>query len=172
MMKKSYMRMKTMIKQFPLFQEKGSVLIVALVVLALFTLLSVSSTTTTNMEIRITGNENIQKENLYAAEAAAMHCAQDMQDNDLRTSSLAYLNGITSATQTQSDITSLSGYVLSDDVTELPADTAFASVSRGIASGSSLDMTRTRVHEYSVYGWCDSKKNLVIVEVGYRKAFK
>ena len=155
-------------KQFLLCQEQGSVLIVALVVLALFTLLSISSTATTNMEIRITGNENIQKENLYAAEAAAMRCAQDMQDTDLRTSGPAYLNGITSATQTQSDICNLPN----TPFTELPATTAFASVSRGIASGSSLDMTKTRVHEYSVYGWCDSNRNLVIVEVGYRKAFK
>ena len=162
------MRMKTMKKQFLLCQEQGSVLIVALVVLALFTLLSISSTATTIMEIRITGNENIQKENLYAAEAAAMRCAQDMQDNDLRASSPTYLNPITSATQSQSDIYNL----INTPFTELPATTAFASVSRGIASGSSLDMTKTRVHEYSVYGWCDSNRNLVIVEVGYRKAFK
>ena len=164
--------MKTMKKQFLLCQDQGSVLIVALVVLALFTLLSISSTATTNMEIRITGNENIQKENLYAAEAAAMRGAQDMHDNDLRTSSLAYLNGITSPTQTQSHITNLSSYILSDTLTQLPAETRFASVSRGIAAGSSLDMTKTRVHEYSVYGWCNSNKNTVIVEVGYRKAFK
>ena len=167
MMKKSYMRIKTMKKRFLLFQEQGSVLIVALVILALFTLLSVSSTTTTNMEIRITGNENIQKENLYAAEAAAMRCAQDMQDNDLRTSSPGYVNGIESVTQSQSDICDLT----SETLTQFPA-TAFASVSRGIAAGSSLDMTKTRVHEYSVYGWCNGNRNLVIVEVGYRKAFK
>jgi len=162
---------RTMKERLLFFGEEGSVLIVALVVVALFTLLSISSTATTNMEIRITGNENIQKENLYAAEAAAMRGAQDMQDNDLRTSSLAYLNGINSATQSQSDITSLNHYTLSDTLTELPATTAFASVSRGIAAGSSLDMTKTRVHEYSVYGWCNRNKNLVIVEVGYRKSF-
>jgi Tfp pilus assembly protein PilX len=167
-MKKSYMRMKTMKKQFMLCQEQGSVLIVALVVLAVFTLLSVSSTTTTTMQIRISGNENIQKENLYAAEAAAMRCAQDMQDTDLRTSSPTYLNPITSVTQSQSDICDLNN----TEFSELPATTAFASVSRGIASGSSLDMTKTRVHEYSVYGWCDRNRNLVMVEVGYRKAFK
>ena len=160
--------MKTMKKQFLLCQEQGSVLIVALVILALFTLLSVSSTTTTNMEIRITGNENIQKENLYAAEAAAMRSAQDMQDTDLRTSSPTYLNPINSATQSQSDICNLTH----TDFTELPATTAFASVSRGIASGSSLDMTKTRVHEYSVYGWCNRNNNLVIVEVGFWKSFK
>jgi Tfp pilus assembly protein PilX len=167
-MKKSYMRMKTMKKQFLLCQEQGSVLIVALIILALFTLLSISSTATTNMEIRITGNENIQKENLYAAEAAAMRCAQDMQDNDLRASSPTYLNPINSVTQSQSDICDLNN----TEFTELPATTAFASVSQGIASGSSLDMAKIRVHEYLVYGWCNRNKNLVIVEVGYRKSFK
>ena len=161
--------MKPMKKQFLLCQEQGSVLIVALVVLALFTLLSISSTVTTNMEIRITGNENIQKENLYAAEAAAMRCAQDMQDTDLRINRPDYLNGINSDTETQSDIC---GLEKPTTFSELPATTAFASVSQGIASGSSLDMTKTRVHEYSVYGWCDRNRNLVIVEVGYRKAFK
>ena len=155
------------------FGEEGSVLIIALLVLAFFTLLGVSTFSISNMEIRIIGNENTQKQNLYCAEAAAMRCAQHMQDNDLRTSPLGYLNGINSATQTQSDITtSLNSYTLSDDLTELPADTVFASVSRGIASGSSLDMTKTRVHDYAVYGWCDNSNNLVIVEVGYRKAFK
>ena len=163
------MRMKTMKKQFQLSRDQGSVLIVVLVILALFTLLSVSSTTTTNMEIRITGNENIQKENLYAAEAAAMRCAQDMQDNDLRASPPTYLNAINSVTQ--SDIRSCN-FPNSETLTQLPATTAFASVSQGIASGSSLDMTKIRVHEYLVYGWCNRNKNLGMVEVGYRKSFK
>ena len=101
-----------------------------------------------------------------------MRCAQDMQDKDVRTAGLSYLNGINSPTQTQSDIISLDNSILSDTLTELPATTAYASVSRGIASGFSLDMTKTRAHEYSVYGWCNRNNNLVIVEVGYRKAFK
>ena len=159
-------------ERFLFFGEDGSVLIIALLVLAFFTLLGMSTFSISNMEIRIIGNENIQKQNLYCAEAAAMRCAQDMQDKDLRTESLSYLNGINSATQTQSDIISLDNSILSDTLTELPATTAYASVSRGIASGSSLDMTKTRAHEYSVYGWCNRNNNLVIVEVGYRKAFK
>ena len=151
------------------FGEEGSVLIIALLVLAFFTLLGVSTFSISTMEIRIIGNENTQKQNLYCAEAAAMRCAQDMQDQDLSTASLSYLNGINSATHTQSDIISLPQ---SETFAELPATTAYASVSRGIAAGSSLDMTKTRVHEYSVYGWCDRNNNLVIVEVGFRKAFK
>jgi hypothetical protein len=164
------MRMKTMKKKFLLCQDQGSVLIVALVILALFTLLSVSTTTTTNMDIRIIGNENIHKENLYAAEAAAMRCAQDMQDNDLRASiPPTYLNGITTDTQ---DVLHNYGSLNQENFAELPATTAFASVSQGIASGSSLDMTKIRVHEYLVYGWCDRNKNVVMVELGYRKSFK
>jgi len=154
------------------FGEEGSVLIIALLVLAFFTLLGMSTFSISSMEMRIIGNENTQKQNLYCAEAAAMRCSQDMQDQDLSAASLSYLNGINSPTQTQSDIISLNRYILSDTLTELPSTTAYASVSRGIASGSSLDMTKTRVHEYSVYGWCDRNKNLVIVEVGFRKAFK
>jgi hypothetical protein len=168
MMKKLYEE-RSMKERRLFFGEEGSVLIIALLVLAFFTLLGVSTFSITNMEIRIIGNENTQKQNLYCAEAAAMRCAQDMQDKDLGTESLSYLNGINSVTDTQSDIISLPQ---SETFAELPATTAYASVSRGIASGSSLDMTKTRVHEYSVYGWCDRNKNLVIVEVGFRKAFK
>ena len=155
------------------FGEEGSVLIIALLVLAFFTLLGMSTFAISTMEIRIIGNENTQKQNLYCAEAAAMRCSQDMQDKDLSTTTLSYLNGINSVTDTQSDIITLNNkYILSDDPIALPAETVFASVSRGIASGSSLDMTKTRVHEYSVYGWCDRNRNLAIVEVGFRKAFK
>jgi hypothetical protein len=163
---------RTMKERLLFFGEEGSVLIIALLVLAFFTLLGMSTFSISNMEIRIIGNENTQKQNLYCAEAAAMRCAQDMQDEDVSMASLSYLNGITSETDTQSDIISLNRYILSDTLTELPATTAYASVSRGIASGSSLDMTKTRAHEYSVYGWCNRNKNLVIVEVGFRKAFK
>jgi len=151
------------------FGEEGSVLIIALLVLAFFTLLGMSTFSISNMEIRIIGNENTQKQNLYCAEAAAMHCSQDMQNQDLSTASLSYFNGINSPTDTHRQIAQ---DLNSETFAELPATTAYASVSRGIAPGSSLDMTKTRVHEYSVYGWCDRNKNLVIVEVGFRKAFK
>jgi len=151
------------------FGEEGSVLIIALLVLAFFTLLGVSTFSISNMEIRIIGNENTQKQNLYCAEAAAMRCSQDMQDQDLSTATISYLNGINSVTDTHRQIAE---DLNSETFAELPETTAYASVSRGIASGSSLDMTKTRVHEYSVYGWCNRNKNLVIVEVGFRKAFK
>jgi Tfp pilus assembly protein PilX len=168
-MKKSYARMKTMGKTCLFWREEGSVLVVALVFLALFTLLAVSTSSVSHMDIRIIGNENTRKVNLYAGEAAAMRGAQGMEDTDLRAGAPSYLNPINTVTD---DHIRNCTFPNKEAVAELPATTAFASVSHGIAAGSSLDMTKTRVHEYAVYGWCDRNKNLVRVEVGYRKAFK
>ena len=151
-----------------IFGEEGSVLIIALLVLAFFTLLGVSTFSISTMEIRIIGNENTQKQNLYCAEAAAMRCAQDMQDTDLRATSPTHLNAIN--TVSENDIRSCN-FPSQQAFGQLPA-TIYASISQGIAPGSSLDMTKTRVHDYAVYGWCDNNNNLVMVEVGYRKAFK
>jgi Tfp pilus assembly protein PilX len=162
---------RTMREKLLFFGEEGSVLIIALLVLAFFTLLGMSTFSISNMEMRIIGNENTQKQNLYCAEAAAMLCAQDMQDQDLSTASLSYLNGINSVTEEDIQNCSFPGKETIPE-TQLPATTAYASVSRGIASGSSLDMTKTRAHEYSVYGWCNRNNSLVIVEVGFRKAFR
>ena len=99
----------------------------------------------------------------------AMRGAQDMQDTDLRAAAPTHLNPINTVTDNHIRNCSFPGQ---QTFGQLPATTAFASVSRGIAPGSSLDMTKTRVHEYAVYGWCDRNRNLVMVEVGYRKAFK
>ena len=151
-----------------IFGEEGSVLIIALLVLAFFTLLGVSTFSISTMEMRIIGNENIQKQNLYCAEAAAMRCAQDMQDTDLRATSPTHLNAIN--TVSENDIRSCN-FPSQQAFGQLPA-TIYASISQGIAPGSSLDMTKTRVHDYAVYGWCDNNNNLVMVEVGYRKAYK
>jgi Tfp pilus assembly protein PilX len=155
-------------KRLQFFGERGSVLIIALLVLAFFTLLGVSTFSISTMEIRIIGNENTQKQNLYCAEAAAMRCAQDMHDTNLRSTIPAHFNAIN--TVTENDIRNCS-FPSQETFAQLPA-TTYASVSQGIAPGSSLDMTKTRVHDYAVYGWCSSSNNLAMVEVGYRKAFK
>ena len=60
--------------------EDGTVLVLALIMLVLLTLIGISATTTSMIETRISGNERVYKQNFYAAEAAAMHCAQDMEE--------------------------------------------------------------------------------------------
>lgn len=60
--------------------EHGAVLIAALMMLVLLTLLGVSISSTSTMELEIAGNEMRYKENLYRADAAAMECAQILEE--------------------------------------------------------------------------------------------
>ena len=53
--------------------EDGSVLVIALIILSVLTLLGISATTTTEIEIRIAGNERSHKTAFYAAEAAGAY---------------------------------------------------------------------------------------------------
>jgi hypothetical protein len=50
--------------------EDGSVVVVALLILALLTIIGIAAMTTTNVELKISGNEKSYKMALYAAEAA------------------------------------------------------------------------------------------------------
>ncbi|MBN1833555.1 MAG: hypothetical protein JW896_15745 [Deltaproteobacteria bacterium] len=60
--------------------EDGTVLVVALMMLVLLTLLGISISSTSEVELQIAGNEMRYKENLYRADAAAMACAQIMEE--------------------------------------------------------------------------------------------
>ena len=154
--------------------EDGSVLFVALIVLILFTLLGVSSTTTSTIGMHIVGNENLYKQNLYLAEGAAMESARNLKDADLRYNPPGWLLPTVGS--------------VADSITQesFRADNGESSIALTDESGSprahrmaafegaagSLDMTKSRVYAYTVYGWSNLNGRLVIVEVGYRKSFK
>jgi len=55
--------------------EDGSVLVIALIILVLLTLLGISATTTSQIEIQIAENERSHKIAFYAAEAAGAYVA-------------------------------------------------------------------------------------------------
>jgi hypothetical protein len=55
--------------------EKGSVLLVALIMLALLSLIGVAATRTTSTELQIAGNEKFQKIAFYTADAARGYVA-------------------------------------------------------------------------------------------------
>jgi len=155
-------------------REEGSVLVVAVVVLVLLTIIGISASTTSNIEVQIAGNERIYKQNLYKAEAAAMESAYLLKEKDLKTNAptwLKALDGVDESTELPDrdyrTENSLEAKV-SDTNTQ---DAGFLAVSRGIAAGSSLDMKKSSIHDYAVYGWGDDGNGLVIVKVGYRKAF-
>ena len=61
--------------------EDGAVLIVSLMMLVLLTLLGVSISTTSEVEVLIAGNERLQKMTFYQAEGTALEGAQFLKDN-------------------------------------------------------------------------------------------
>ncbi|MFO7784798.1 MAG: PilX N-terminal domain-containing pilus assembly protein [Thermodesulfobacteriota bacterium] len=64
-------------------RERGSVVVIALILLALLTIIGISASRTTEIEIMIAGNERIAKQNLYLAEGAAMRAVQVMDETEL-----------------------------------------------------------------------------------------
>lgn len=168
-MKGSGMRGKTHIKS-----QEGSVLIVALLILILLTLIGISITSTTEVEINIAGNERLYKENLYFAESAAMECAQKMEEAaELSPAIQAWLKGLGSVSK--DNILDDAYWTANGQVSTVDSDTRYLAVEEGVSTDSSLDMTKTRLHSYAVYGrrYNTSRpdQGRSIVKIGFKKAF-
>ena len=68
-----------MFKNFLLLKnEEGSAMLVALMILMVLTIIGVSSSNTTTVELQIVRNDGIYKQNLYLAEAAAQEAIQNI----------------------------------------------------------------------------------------------
>ncbi len=155
--------------------EEGSVLIVALIVLVLLTLLGIFATRTTEVEIQIAGNDYRYKRNVYSAEAVAMECAQNIKDTEvLDTDALPWLyamGGLLPADVREDDnwIDTKSQQSTAD------SNTRYMAVVEGIAEQTSLDMTKSRIHMYSIYGrrqnTANKNEGKSVVNIGFKKAF-
>jgi type IV pilus assembly protein PilX len=155
--------------------EDGSILVIGLIMLMLLTLLGISVTTTSTIEIQTAGNERVYKHNLYLAEAAALHGAQALENTDLANNTPTWLLGPLVNVDLDND------NIPDDNVwsanSQQSIDPSGKGPSRvlatfeGLAPGSSLDMTKASVYAYKVYGRSNRGNGLAFVEVGYRKAF-
>ena len=162
----------------PFGNEKGSVLVLALLLLAVLTVVGLSSINMSVTEYKIVGNERVYQSNFYRAESAALEAAKrlDLIDVDvLRTknfSSYSWLN-------TQDDVETDEGDdVLADtsnwadsnsDDASVLSNTRFAVVEKGIAQGTSLDVTQgSNVYEYVVRGYANENGGRVLIEIGYK----
>jgi len=79
--------------------ESGSILVIALIMLVLLTILGISATTTSNIEMQIAGNERNYKRAFYVANAGIEHvraslakALTDNNANDIATTGGANLN--------------------------------------------------------------------------------
>jgi hypothetical protein len=162
--------MKEIVK---LKNEEGSVLVVALVILVLVTLLGISASKTSEIEIRIAGNEMRYKRNLYSAEAAAVECAQTFEDSDVLDGTVPWLKEM--GTVTRDNILDDAYWTANSQVSAMDANARYLSAVEGIAEGTSLDMTKSRVHTYRIYGrWQNpalEQEGRSIVALGFKKAF-
>ena len=167
--------------------ESGSVLVVALLMLVLLTLLGIYAATTTEIELQIAGNEEIYQRNLYAAESAAMECARMMDDEvampNIDPSLYTWLHAIGSVTLDDArdndfwagDSVALPAPRFFTAEVDATGNTTFMVVDQGVAGTSSLDMTKSNVHEYQVYGrWYNPAKpsqGRGLIAVGFRRAW-
>jgi Tfp pilus assembly protein PilX len=157
--------------------EGGTILPIALVLLLLLTMIGIAATMTSEIEIRIAGNEIAYKENLYYAEGSAMAGVQ-MLENETDTTSLKDLlipwlhnnlpnTNISSEANWTDDNNAYTELDLGDDYT------GFLAVYQGIDPGGSLDIggATTTLHRYTIYGRSARKNGEAIIEVGYKKRF-
>ena len=157
--------------------EEGTVLVVALLILVFLTLIGITITATTEVEIQIAGNERLYKENLYNAEGAAMECAQRMeQEPSLDPSAHTWIKplGTVTVDQIRDDGYWTGNGMVVDASVDPNGNTMYLSVEEGVAEGTTLDMTKTTLRSYAVYGrrYNPARPNLgrSIVRVGYRRA--
>jgi len=147
--------------------DDGSVLVLALIMLVLLTLLGIAASRTSSIDIQISGNDIIYKQNLYMAEAGAMEAAQKLENNDLKTNPpLCLPAGIVDP--------SFSPDAAFLNINLKPSslqDTDLLALYEGLVPGSSLAMSKSKVHSYGIYGRCQQNRGLVVIKVGYRKAF-
>jgi hypothetical protein len=168
--------MKTMKEKSVLHNEDGSVLIIALVIMALLLVIGISATTTSNIENLVTRNVEQYTVALYRAEAAAMVAAQNLDDaipnpRDVNPP-LGWLNPTVDAV-TDTNIVNESYWATDPFVQDAGiGGPQLLAESHGIVLGSSLDMGKSSVYGYSAYGHGESDRGgVVIVGVGYRRAF-
>jgi Tfp pilus assembly protein PilX len=152
--------------RFVLTSEDGSVMIVALALLMLLTLIGISATTTSMIELQIAGAKKTHTDHLFLAEGAAMQGVQSMEDDPSLLTNTTFVND--KDTVTQDDVRNLT-FTRSQNSSLSTSGTAYAATDQGVVG--SLKMGQPNLHSYLVYGWHDTPQGRVIVELGYRRAF-
>jgi len=166
--------------------QQGSIILVALLVLSLITILGLATSKTTVIEMQISSNDKVRKQNFYQAEGAAAEAMQFLEDNDLKTipsppwlvaNGGAVLSSNTELTDVFNDGTWVAN---SQDPRGIPGvippagvtvDTRMMAKARGIAAGSSGGMGGSQVYLYDLYGRSTDDRGQSIVKITYKKAF-
>lgn len=159
--------------------ERGVVIITALMILVLLTIIGIASTTISNTESKIATNQAVYQQNFYQAEGATMEAVEVMEGlANPKTAAPGWLwASLNTFTEDNlNDTTFWDGTMMGADAVPEPSaalsDTTFVVVSGGIVEGESLDIGSTKIHRYAIYGRCaPPRRGATTVEIGYLKAF-
>jgi hypothetical protein len=160
------------INRFSTSAQGGSVLVIGMLMLVLLSLLGIAVTTTSTIEMQVAANERFYKENLYDAEGAALEAAQSLENTDLKNVPPAWLEGIGGIDEANDMFND--AFWNDNNRTAPSANTPvarYSAVLTGFGPGSSLDVSVSRIHMYSVYGRAQRNNGTAVVRVNYRKAF-
>jgi hypothetical protein len=155
--------------------ENGSVLIITLIILVALTFLGITSTRMSSIDLLISGNMKTYTQNLYNAEAAAYHAVQAMEFTDLEGSPPSWVSN-TLGDVTEADVMddanwdndSFTGLSVGTDIADAKYLAYFADVTE---IGMSLDMAKTKIRAFAIYGRSEKGRGKSMVEIGFRKAY-
>lgn len=157
--------------------EDGSALVVALMILMVVTIIGISSSKTTTVELQIVRNDGIYKQNLYLAEAAAQEAIQmiwNISRSDpilLEDKVPVWLNTIDMKNIDNWDDDGADGNDTAL-ISSTDPDASLAVVDAGIAAGGSLDISsETNAHDFAVFGLGNRNNGRVFIRIGYRERF-
>lgn len=161
--------------------ENGSVMLIALLIMALLTIIGVSAINDTTTELQIARNDAIYKINFFQADGSARQGVQMLEDMGTpaanlipASSSIAWLQNTDYNPDAQDwEFSGASQNAAQSDFPGARGSSAGYMVEfRGITSGSGKSMTAsTNLYEYRVYGRSSYNDGDCMVMTGYRIRF-
>jgi len=149
----------------------------AVMILVLLTIIGIASVNISNTEVQIAGQQSVYLRNFYNAEGATLELIELLANtSNPKTAGLDWLE-LNIDTVTADNILDRS-FWQSGTATVTPqssatlADTRFVAVSEGVVSGTSLAMSSTKKHAYTIYGRAaPPNRGETIIQIGYLMAF-
>ena len=163
--------------QFLINNEEGMAVVVAVLILALLTIIAITASKDTVVELNILRNDLVYKDHLYRAEAASMEGIQWIENADAAT-----LTDFTATNFLNPNDVDLNSLDLNDGRWNLAGTDPFQNPSQIVNGYTIVDDTgpidlsaESNVFSYKVYGFYDQpsgrSRGQSMVEVGYKKRF-
>ena len=169
--------MKTTAMTTRLKNEDGSIMVIALLIMAVLTILGISAIDTSNVEIQIAGNDRIYKDNFYKAEAASVAAAQTLENmsagqlGDISDETWINLPAI-NIDPDNLQIASTAWNTGNMDTVDVDLAGAQFTV---IETTGFIDLSApSNLHDYKIYGLYNSTgrdRGRVLIEIGYKRRF-